>query len=54
MALTNLIITIIYHIFSGFIAFVLLWSIIKTKDVQEAILYSIILMPFVLRALHIK
>jgi len=54
MAVTSLIITIIYHIFSGFIAFVLLWSIIKTKNAQEAILYCIILMPFILRTLHIK
>jgi len=54
MTTVNLAIMIIYHIMSAFVAFVLLWSIIKTKDVQEAILYCIILIPFTLRVLHIK
>lgn len=47
-------ITFIYHLISAFIAFILIREIIKTKDIQEAVLYSIILMPFVLRVLHIK
>lgn len=54
MTTINLIIMIIYHIMSAFIAFVLFWSIIKTKDIQEAILYCIILIPFALRVFHIK
>ncbi len=54
MATMNLIIMIIYHIMSAFIAFILIWSIIKTKDIQEAILYCIILIPFTLRVFHIK
>lgn len=47
-------IMIIYHLISAFIAFVLIKEIIKTKDAQEAVLYCIILMPFILRVLHIK
>lgn len=54
MTIVNMVVMIVYHIISVFIAFVLIWSIIKTKDVQEAILYCIILMPFILRVLHIK
>ena len=54
MTTINLLIIIIYHIISAFVAFVLIWSIIKTKDVQEAILYCIILIPFTLRVFHIK
>jgi len=54
MTTINLVIMIIYHIISAFVAFVLIWSIIKTKNVQEAILYYIILIPFTLRVLHIK
>ncbi len=54
MTTINLVIMIIYHIISAFVALVLIWSIIKTKDVQEAILYCIILIPFTLRVLHIK
>ena len=54
MTTINLVIMIIYHIISAFVAFVLIWSIIKTRDVQEAILYCIILIPFTLRVFHIK
>jgi len=54
MTTVNLVIMVIYHIISAFIAFVLVFSIIKTKNAQEAILYCIILIPFVLRVLHIK
>ena len=54
MTTINLVIMIIYHIISASVAFVLIWSIIKTKDVQEAILYCIILIPFTLRVFHIK
>jgi len=54
MTTINLVIMIIYHIISAFVAFVLIWGIIKTKDVQEAILYCIILIPFTLRVFHIK
>jgi hypothetical protein len=54
MTTINLVIMIIYHVISAFVAFVLIWSIIKTKDVQEAILYCIILIPFTLRVFHIK
>jgi len=54
MTTINLVIMIIYHIISAFVAFVLIRSIIKTKNVQEAILYCIILIPFTLRVFHIK
>jgi len=54
MTTVSLIVMVIYHIMSAFIALVLLWSIIKTKDVQKAILYCIILIPFTLRVFHIK
>lgn len=54
MAILNSIIMIIYHLLSAVIALLLLRSIWKTKDIQEAILYCVILIPFVLRVVHIK
>ncbi len=54
MTTVNLVIMVIYHLISAFIALVLIWSIIKTKDIQEAILYCLILIPFTLRVLHLK
>ena len=54
MTIINTVIMIIYHLISAVIAILLLRSIWKTKDIQEAILYCVILIPFVLRAFHIK
>jgi hypothetical protein len=54
MTIINTIIMIIYHMLSATIAILLLRSIWKTKDIQEAILYCVILIPFVLRVVHIK
>ena len=54
MTIINTVIMIIYHLISAVIAILLLRSIWKTKDIQEAILYCVILIPFVLRTFHIK
>lgn len=50
----NTIIMFVYYLLSAFVAFILIREIRKTKDVQEAVLYCIILMPFVLRVLRLK
>lgn len=54
MGIINSIIEFSYYLISAFIAFVLLREIIKTKDAQEAVLYSVIIIPFILRILRIK
>ena len=54
MTMINNIIMIIYHLLSAVIALLLMRSIWKTKDIQEAILYCVILIPFILRVVHIK
>lgn len=43
-----------YYLISVFIALVLLREIKNTKSAQEAVLYSIILVPFALRILQLK
>lgn len=43
-----------YYLISVFVAFILIREIIRTKNAQEAILFSIILIPFILRVLRIK
>ena len=48
------VIMIVYMAMSAFVAFVLIREIIRTRHAQEAVLYCVILMPFVLRVLHIK
>ncbi len=54
MGVLNTVISFSYYLLSAFIAFVLIREIVKTKNYQEAVLYSVILIPFVLRILRIK
>lgn len=43
-----------YYVLSAAISLILIRNIIKTRDAQEAVLYCVILMPFLLRVFHIK
>jgi len=54
MDFINSIVNICYYLLSAFVAFVLLRNIFKSKKAQEIVLYSVMLIPFVLRVLHIK
>ncbi len=47
-------ITILYYILSAFVAFLIIWNIVKSKKWQEEILYLIVLIPFILRLLRLK
>ena len=54
MVLINTVIHHIYFLFTILISLLLLREIIKSEDPQEVVLYSIILIPFILRSLHLK
>lgn len=54
MILINQIITYGYYAMTLFFACALAWNFKKTRNPQEAILYAVVLIPFVLRFLHIK
>jgi ABC-type spermidine/putrescine transport system permease subunit I len=49
-----MIITILYYILTAYIAFLIIWNLIKKKKWQEELLYIIILIPFLLRLLRLK
>ncbi len=49
-----MIMTILYYVLTGFIAFLILWNLLKSQKWQEEVLYIIILMPFLLRLLRLK
>jgi hypothetical protein len=49
-----MIMTILYYILTAFIAFLIIWNLLKSKNWQEEILYIIILMPFLLRLFRLK
>lgn len=54
LMILNLIVTVCYYAISLFFAYAIIRNFIKTKDIQEAIGYAIILIPFVLRILRLK
>jgi hypothetical protein len=54
MTLINTLINASYYVLSAIVSLILIRNIIKTRDAQEAVLYCIILMPFLLRVFHIK
>jgi hypothetical protein len=47
-------IMILYYIITAFFGAVLFWNFVKSRDVQKAILYLVILAPFVLRVFRLK
>jgi hypothetical protein len=49
-----MIMTILYYILTAYIAFLIIWNLLKNKKWQEEILYIIILMPFLLRLFRLK
>lgn len=54
LVILNLIVTICYYAIAVFFAYATIRNFIKTKDVQRAITYGIILIPFILRILRLK
>jgi hypothetical protein len=49
-----MIITILYYLLAAYVAFLMIWNIMKSKKWQEEILYVIVLIPFHLRLLRLK
>ena len=43
-----------YYAMTGLFTLALVWNLRKSKNVQESILYVVILIPFILRLLRIK
>ena len=54
MILLNQWVTYAYYGMTLLFGMALAWNFRKTKDAQQAILYVVILIPFVLRFLHVK
>lgn len=50
----NAIITVLYYLISAFFLYAIIRNFIKTKKVQEAILYGIIAITFILRLTRLK
>jgi hypothetical protein len=49
-----MIVTILYYILTGAIAFIMIHNFIRSKKWQEEALYIIVLLPFLLRLFRLK
>ena len=54
LTVINTAVTVMYYLISLFFLVAIVRNFIKTRNAQEAILYGIMMMPFVLRVLHLK
>ncbi len=54
MDLLSGIITIIYYVLIAYVAVMMIWNLIRTKEWRKEVLYIIVLLPFLLRLLRLK
>ncbi len=54
MDLLSSIITIIYYALVAYIAVIMIWNLIRTKEWRKEVLYIVVLLPFLLRLLRLK
>ncbi len=54
MNAVNMIITISYYLISAFFLLAIVRNFLRSKKAQEAIVYGIMMIPFVLRLLRLK
>ncbi len=52
--LINTVITALYYLISAFFLLAIIRNFVKTRNLQEAALYAVIMIPFVLRLLRLK
>ncbi|MGE5593019.1 MAG: hypothetical protein ACM3X3_04990 [Betaproteobacteria bacterium] len=48
------VVTVFYYALVGYMAVLVIWNLIKTKNLEEAALYAIVALPLILRILRIK
>ena len=54
MVMINYCVTVLYYLITAFFFLAVVRNFVSTKNIQEALLYGIIMIPFVLRILRLK
>ena len=54
MILLQAIVTGLYYLMVAFVAVLMLWNLVRTRDWREELLYVIVLVPFLLRLFQLK
>ena len=50
----NQAVMLLYYATTAFFAAMMAWNFVRAKDAQKALLYLVVLMPFVMRLLRLK
>ena len=50
----NSVVMILYYFIAAFFLFAMIRNFFVTRNVQEALLYTVVMIPFVLRLLRLK
>lgn len=54
LSILNLLVTVSYYLIAVFFTYAIVRTFVKTKNVQHAVTYAMMLIPFVLRILRLK
>jgi len=54
MLMIHSVVMILYYLIAAFFLLAIVRSFIATRDIQEALLYAVVMIPFVLRLLRLK
>ncbi len=54
MGFIDTVISVIYYLFIAFIAILIIYNLIKSKDWKKEVIYIVILLPFLLRLFMLK
>ena len=54
MLMIHSVVMILYYLIAAFFLLAIVRNFIATRDIQEALLYAVVMIPFVLRLLRLK
>jgi len=54
MLMIHSVVMILYYLIAAFFLLAIVRNFIATRDIQEAFLYAVVMIPFVLRLLRLK
>lgn len=54
MILLQTLVTAFYYLLVAFVAAMMIWNLVRTKNWKEEVLYVIVLVPFLLRLFRLK
>jgi hypothetical protein len=54
MVLLQSAVTVLYYALVAWVAALMIWNLVRTRDWREEVLYVIVLVPFLLRLFRLK